>query len=203
MKIISMTFGLLLAAVTGTATTHTDVEVSEVRKLDVFSSIEITSVAAIYFTQGDSYSLKIEGNEEYVKTTTTDVKNGRLYIGFKNEKGTKNRNKEVRIYLTAPVLEEVLFTGVGSFNNTTPLNLKDIKFQISGVADVNVKDLICETLTVRLRGVGQAKIHVDCKHLSAAMNGVGEVSLSGTAETADISKGGVGSVNTRKLKIGR
>ena len=37
-----------------------DAKVSEVRKVDAFSSIEITSVGTIHFTQSDTYSFRIE-----------------------------------------------------------------------------------------------------------------------------------------------
>ena len=55
-----------------------DAKVSEVRKVDAFSSIEITSVGTIHFTQSDTYSFRIEGREKYVKNTQTTVKDGRL-----------------------------------------------------------------------------------------------------------------------------
>ena len=40
-----------------------DAKESEVRKVDAFSSIEITSVGTIHFTQSDTYSFRIEGRE--------------------------------------------------------------------------------------------------------------------------------------------
>ena len=39
--------------------------------MDAFSSIEITSVGTIHFTQSDTYSFRIEGREKYVKNTQT------------------------------------------------------------------------------------------------------------------------------------
>ena len=51
-----------------------DNKVSEVRKVEAFSSIRITSVGTVYFTQSDSYSLQIEGREKYVKNTESTVK---------------------------------------------------------------------------------------------------------------------------------
>ena len=53
-----------------------DAKESEVRKVDAFSSIEITSVGTIHFTQSDTYSFRIEGREKYVKNTETTVKDG-------------------------------------------------------------------------------------------------------------------------------
>lgn len=205
MKALFITLSCIFAAITGTlyaADNEKNENVSEVRKVEAFSSIEVTSVATIYFTQSNTYSFKIEGLEKYVKTTTSVVKDGCLVIGFKNN-NERNRNKGVTIYLSAPDLKEVEFTGVGSFNCDKPLKLDDVKFQVEGVGKVNVKDLKCRSLKVGLEGVGKADIHVNCDYLSAHLDGVGHVTLSGTAGKADISKDGVGGVNTRNLKVGR
>lgn len=204
MKTLFITLSLVFAAVAGTVYGANESEslVSEVRKVEAFSSIEVTSVATIYFTQADTYSLKIEGKKEYVKTTSTTVKDGCLVIGFKDNSQNNQRDKGVYIYLTAPDLKDVEFTGVGSFNCNTPLKLNDVKFCVEGVGKLNVKDLTCRELTVKLEGVGKANVHVDCDRLEAGMEGIGSVTLTGTAGTANISKGGIGSVNTRGLKIG-
>lgn len=179
-------------------------KVSEIRKVGAFSSIEVTSVATVYFTQSDTYSLKIEGKEKYVKGTTSKVENGHLEIDFK-EKGKqfRNRKTDVKIYLSAPNLKEVSFTGVGSFNCESPLNLDDVEFEVEGVGKLYVKDLTCKKLKVNLEGVGEADVHVNCDYLSATLDGIGQVTLSGRAGKANISKSGIGSVNTRHLKVGR
>ena len=204
MKALFITLSLLFAAVAGTvyAANEKDPQVSEIRKVEAFSSVEVTSVATVYFTQSNNYSLKIEGREEYVTTTTTEVKNDRLIIGFKNKK-MRNQNDGVTIRLSAPDLEMVEFIGVGEFNCEEPLKLDKLEFEVKGVGDVHVKDLTCRDLRVALRGVGSADIHVVCDYLSAKVGGVGEITLSGTAGHADISKGGIGGVNTGNLKIGR
>ena len=182
-----------------------DTKVSEVRKVDAFSSIEITSVGTIYFTQSDTYSFKIEGKEKHVKNTETTVKDGCLLIGFKDRKNKSMRNQKdgVTIWISAPDLKKVEFTGVGEFNCEKPLKLDEVSFEVKGVGEVNVSDLTCDELKVTLRGVGSADIHVVCDYLTARMSGVGDVTLSGTAGHADISKGGIGGVNTCNLKVGR
>lgn len=205
MRALFITLSLVFTAIAGTvyAANEKDPKVSEVRKVEAFSSIKVTSVATVYFTQSDTYSLKIEGPEEYVTTTTTEVKGDRLTIGFKNKKnGDNSRNKGVNIWLTAPDLKAVSFTGVGSFNCEEPLKLNDVKFDINGVGQAKVKDLTCNTLKVSMSGVGKADVHVNCDYLHASMSGVGSLTLSGQAKQADISKGGIGSVSTRNLKIG-
>lgn len=205
MRALFITLSLIFAALAGTvyAANEKDVRVSEVRKVEAFSSVKVTSVATVYFTQGDTYSLKMEGREDYVKTTTTEVKGDRLVVGFKDRNGDNSRNKGVTIWLTAPDLKKVEFTGVGSFNCDETLKLDDVEFEIEGVGKVNVKDLTCHSLKVSMEGVGKADIHVNCDRLDASMGGVGSVTLSGTAGQVNISKDGIGGVNTRNLKVGK
>ena len=178
-NIVGIIIALILTFVGMLSVYAQDTKVSEVRKVDAFSSIEITSVGTIYFTQSDTYSFKIEGKEKHVKNTETTVKDGCLLIGFKDRKNKSMRNQKdgVTIWISAPDLKKVEFTGVGEFN--------------------------CDELKVALRGVGSADIHVVCDYLTARMSGVGDVTLSGTAGHADISKGGIGGVNTCNLKVGR
>lgn len=203
-NIIGVIVALMLAFAGAVGAWAQNGKVTDVRKVDAFSSIEITSVATIYFTQSDTYSLKIEGKEKYVKVTTTVVKNNCLVIGFKEgDKQNRNIKDGVTIFLSAPDLKSLEFSGVGNFNCNEPLKLDNVKFQIEGVGNLNVKDLICHNLKVGLEGVGKADIHVNCDYLSADIDGVGSVTLSGTAGKADISKGGIGSVNTHNLKVGR
>lgn len=204
-NIVGVIIALVLAFVGMLNVCAQDVKVSEVRKVDAFSSMEITSVGTIYFTQSDTYSFKIEGKEKYVKNTETTVKDGRLLIGFKDKKNKRMRNQKdgVVIWISAPDLKKVEFTGVGEFKCEKPLKLDEVSFEVKGVGEVHVSDLTCNELKVALRGVGSADIHVACDYLSAKMSGVGDVTLSGTAGHADISKGGIGVVNTDNLKIGR
>lgn len=204
MKNFIFFFSLMFALMSGTAyATDGDTKVSEVRKVEAFSSIDITSVGTIYFTQSDTYSLKIEGQEKYVKNTETTVKGDCLTIGFKDRENKNMRNQKngVTIHLTAPDLKKVDFTGVGSFKCETPLKVDEVKFDVSGVGEVNISDLTCHKLKVALQGVGNADIHVTCDYLSASLDGVGKVTLSGSTGKADISKSGIGSVNTKRLEI--
>jgi len=212
MKTLTITLGLLFALAVSTvfaAVNGKDVKVSEIRKVENFSSIDITAVATVYFKQSNRCSFKIEGREKWVKETKTHVKDGKLFI--EREKNNENssfsfgnrKDEGVTIYLTAPDLSELEFSGVGSFNCRSLLKLNDVRLNVEGVGKVSVADLICKTLQVDLQGVGKAIIHVDCNHLDARVEGIGHIDLSGSAGSANISKGGIGSVNTSNLRIGQ
>lgn len=141
----------------------------------------------------------IEGPQRYVSETTTKVEKETLVIGYKEN---NSNSKNVKLYIAAPDLKSVKLQGVGSFNCRTALRLDQLKITLSGVGGAEISDLVCETLKVRLDGVGSVNIRVDCDELTARADGVGSMTLKGKARKADISKGGVGGVNTRGLKVG-
>lgn len=200
-NIIGIIVALVLAFAGAAGALAQNEQVSEVRKVDDFSSIRITSVANVIFTQGDDCSLRLEGKEKWVKLTTTEVKNGYLVISFKKgEKSVKNINS-LKLYVTAPTLEAVELTGVGSLECKEPLKLDDFTLRINGVGSAEVADLTCHRFTVSLSGVGDAEVNVDCDYLKARMGGVGSLELRGSAGEADVSRSGIGSLNTKRLKI--
>ena len=179
-----------------------DVRVSQTRKVDVFHAIDITAVGEIIFTQADKYSLRIEGKEKNVNRTTTSVSdNGTLHIGFKGRSGRGNNG--VTIYLSAPSLDGIEFSGVGSFRCEGVLKLDgDLNIDIDGVGEVVIDDLACRNLDIDLDGVGDAELTVNCDHVDASMHGVGSVTLRGNARSANLSRGGIGDLDTKGLNIG-
>lgn len=205
-KIASIFVGLVMVFLCATcisAKGSSEDKVSETRSVSAFHSIEVESVAEVYFTQSDTYSLRVEGEKKWVNQTKCTVKDGVLLITWaeKGKKTTKNVNG-LSIYISAPDLQKVIFEGVGSFNCKSSLSLKDVKFDIQGVGSLNVADLHARNVKITLEGVGNGELTVDCDRLDASVEGVGSLTLSGKARSAHISKDGIGSVSTRRLKVG-
>ena len=205
-KIASIFVGLVMVFLCATcisAKGSSDDKVSETRSVSAFHSIEVESVAEVYFTQSDTYSLRVEGEKKWVNQTKCTVKDGVLLITWaeKGKKTTKNVNG-LSIYISAPDLQKVIFEGVGSFNCKSRLSLKDVKFDIQGVGSLNVADLHARNVKITLEGVGNGELTVDCDRLDASVEGVGSLTLSGKARSAHISKDGIGSVSTRRLIVG-
>ena len=158
-NIVGIIIALILTFVGMLSVYAQDTKVSEVRKVDAFSSIEITSVGTIYFTQSDTYSFKIEGKEKHVKNTETTVKDGCLLIGFKDRKNKSMRNQKdgVTIWISAPDLKKVEFTGVGEFNCEKPLKLDEVSFRLFGKYTA-----VCAGIQPDAESSGSG-----CKHIAA------------------------------------
>lgn len=205
-KIVRILAGLVMGLICincASAKGGNEEKVSESRNVSAFHSIEVESVASVYFTQSNTYSLRVEGEKKWVNQTKCTVKDGVLLITWaeKGKKTTKNVNG-LSIYVSAPDLQKVAFEGVGSFNCKSRLNLKDVKFDVQGVGSLKVADLHARNVKIALEGVGSGEFTVNCDRLDASVEGVGSLTLSGKARSAHISKDGIGSVSTRRLKVG-
>ena len=194
---------LAFFCVTAVCAKDGNARVTQTRKVEAFHALDITAVGNIIFTQADNYSLRIEGKEKNVNHTTTSVSdNGTLHIGFKGKSGRGNNNG-VTIHLSAPSLDGIEFSGVGSFRCEGDLKLDgDLNIDIDGVGEVVIDDLACRNLDLDLDGVGDAELTVNCDHVDASMHGVGSVTLRGNARSANLSRGGIGDLDTKGLNIG-
>lgn len=204
-KIASIFVGLVIVFLCATcisAKGSSEDKVSETRRVSAFHSIELESVASVYFTQSNTYSLRVEGEKKWVNQTKCTVKDGVLLITWAEKGKTTKDVNGLSIYISAPDLQEVTFEGVGSFNCKSRLNLKDVKFDVEGVGSLKVADLHARNVEIALEGVGNGELTLDCDRLDASVEGVGSLTLSGKARSAHISKDGIGSVSTRRLKVG-
>ncbi|MCD8029965.1 MAG: DUF2807 domain-containing protein [Bacteroides sp.] len=175
--------------------------VSVTRQVAPFTEIELTCVGNIRFTQSDTYSLRLEGTEDYVKAVTTEVKGSTLQIGCKEKKKFNNGKIQMTVHLSAPSLEAVNIKGVGDFTNEGVLQCDKLTLRLQGVGNFNVNKLRAEEVSLDLTGVGNMKVDLECDNLYARMSGVGQMELSGRTRVADIRRTGVGSLNRNNLKV--
>lgn len=195
-------FGAFAMMTSNVLSAKTLEKVSETRNLSGFSNIEMSSVGAVYFTQGDSYSFRIEGDKKFVENTATKVKDGCLKITSLEKITTRGTNNGVKIYITAPDLDYLVLSGVGSFVCDDKLELDNIEFELKGVGSLEISDLRCQSVDVSLKGVGSAELNVDCDTINGEVKGVGSLEVSGKAGKANFKKSGIGSIDRDDLKIG-
>ncbi|MCD8079611.1 MAG: DUF2807 domain-containing protein, partial [Bacteroides sp.] len=175
--------------------------VSVTRQVAPFTEIELTCVGNILFTQSDTYSLRLEGTEDYVKSVTTEVKGTTLQIECKEKKKFNNGKIQMTVYLSAPSLEAVNIKGVGDFTNEGSLQCDELILRLQGVGNFSVNKLKADKVSLELTGVGNMEVDLECDNLYARMSGVGQMELSGRARVADIRRTGVGSLNRKNLKV--
>ncbi len=170
-------------------------------KVSQFHNLDLTTVGNVYFTQDKKCSVMIEGKKENVDLCNIHVENNTLCIEPKDE--VNANNNKVSIYITAPLLKELEFCGVGKLYCNEALKLDDFKCTLQGVGKMYIRNLTCKKLEAEIEGIGKAEIHVKCKELKAEVDGIGSLTLSGTTDKAEIERGGIGIIDTDDLKVGK
>ena len=73
----------------------------EKRNVSQFDKISAGRAIQVYFTQSNSYSLKIEGDVDKIKKVTTQVENKVLKISLEKNYNPKGK-LDIKVYVSAP-----------------------------------------------------------------------------------------------------
>ncbi len=170
-------FGLLLLV---TSLFTSNLLAQETRDLDPFTGIGIAISADVYYTPGNSYEIKIEGNSQDVKDLITTVENGMLKMKY--EDWRVNRSK-LTIHITSKELDAVSLSGSGNFMSEKPIASEEMSLAISGSGNVNFSMLKAEEMDLKISGSGNIVIE------------------KGTAEEADLKISGSGNFNAEAFEV--
>lgn len=169
-----------------------DIEKSVNYDVEAFSAIDMIGVGEIIYKQGDTFSVKAEGDSIHLDNVTVKVKDGELVIGQK--KDLKN-NEGINFYITAPMLKKVTCAGVGTLKMLEAVSFdNDFCLYQEGVGSVKIEDLTCKDFDFHQEGVGAADIKVNCKNAKTVREGVGAATLVIEADTLVLSSEGVGAI---------
>jgi len=176
---------------------------SEVQ-VENFNRIKLKSVADVYFTQGDTYSVKVTGDQEAFDQSSIRVEKGTLIIDVKDpkQKRVDFNGKQLNVIVTAKDIQSVRFNGVGSFHCDNQISVNhNVDFKMRGVGSAEINDLKCNDINYKNTGVGGAKLTVNCGVIKYKNSGVGSSTIYGKAKDIKTKIHGVGHVNYSNLKF--
>ena len=176
---------------------------SEVQ-VENFNRIKLKSVADVYFTQGDTYSVKVTGDQEAFDQSLIRVEKGTLIIDVKDpkQKRVDFNGKQLNVIVTAKDIQSVRFNGVGSFHCDNQISVNhNVDFKMRGVGSAEINDLKCNDINYKNTGVGGAKLTVNCGVIKYKNSGVGSSTIYGKAKDIKTKIHGVGHVNYSNLKF--
>jgi hypothetical protein len=159
-----------------------DERVTEVRQLPGFEKIEISGSPTVYYTQGDSISVTVEGPEKGVERIMTEVDNGMLRIRNRGKMGVINfvtdEDGGTTVRVCSPDLVGVTLNGSGDFVSQQRIDTDQMDIVLRGSGDITLKDLICDRCEVQLIGSGDIDLdRVETREVSAVLVGSGDIDL--------------------------
>lgn len=189
-------------------------------KLTDFTILDVSNVIKVVYTQGEPYSVKLTGQSDLINLVEVKAEGGKLSIKAKNSKKLRNVKKKDMpdgqhhfvLHLTAPCLENILLSGVCSFeakrispdylfvriSGASKLNIDAVEVpsfhtEIDGASEVKVKDIACRELKVDIRGASKIYLNsIAATKCISFVNGASKLSFDKLTknEEANFSFGG-------------
>jgi hypothetical protein len=184
MKIFSLFLTLTLSLALFSQKVFSDPNV-EKRSVSGFHGVSVSGNIELFLTQGEEESVAVSAaNTKWRDKIITEVKNGVLYIYWKNKEDQKGiyvdlGNKKLRAYVAVKDIDYLSASGSGGVHIEGKLNADQLK--------------------IKLSGSGSIKGDISVKDLTVGLSGSGHTNLSGTAERSSFSISGSGSISSYDL----
>lgn len=163
--------------------------VTEDRLIKGFEEVEVVGSPNVYYTQADSFSVRVKGPDNFVDNILTEKNGKTLTVRNKGKWGVVNISfsdeDELAVYVTSPDLVAVRVNGSGEFISTDLIDTDNMNITLRGSGDINIDKLLCDRCDVELIGSGDIDLpEVEAKETSAVLVGSGDIKM-GLSKVAD------------------
>jgi hypothetical protein len=151
-------------------------KITKTLDVDNFDGVGLSINADLYLTQGDSYSFRIEAQENIIENIETDIDGGYLKIKFDKNVG---RHAGITIWITMPTLTKAYLSGSGLIKSERPFKgLGNLEVGISGSGDIDLAFDAADVNT-RISGSGDIRLNGSARNMEIRISGSGEVAAGG------------------------
>jgi len=156
--------------------------VSQSRGLAGFDRVEINGSPTVFYTQTDSFSVRVKGPKDVVDNIVTAVDGNTLSIRNKGKIGVFNvtlgGENNLSVYVTSPDLIGVSLNGSGDFISENHVDTDVLDIRLKGSGDIRFSDVLCDRCDVELIGSGDLDVkHLDTRETSAVLVGSGDIEI--------------------------
>ena len=174
-KIIGLISGIIIISVLVGTSCKTENLVKGQRYENEFSKIRLEIPADLYLKQGINFKINIEADDEVLKKIKTEVNSGTLTIK-RDIKNLVYPFNKVIIYIEIPEVSGLIVSGSGSIFAETPVNTKDIEFDVNGSGEITINNLNASIIRANISGSGEISLKGDSvvEKLNLKINGSGD-----------------------------
>jgi len=155
--------------------------VEETRDISGFTGVHISSGIDVYLSQGNSFEVRVEADENLQEVILTEMNGSMLVV--KTERVSIRRAKSKKVHVTLPELKELKISSAGDCNGQTPFNCEDLRLSISSAGDLTLE--------------------VDAERIDLEISSSGDASISGSADVFNVDLSSAGDLNAFDLIAAR
>lgn len=186
----------------------------QLRTVSSFKTIEARGPVSLVVEAGKKFSMRVEGEPDFIERVTSEVVNGELRLDFKEGKNIRI-TENARVIVTMPELTGFRGEGAGQMIlrqiHTDRLDIRyrgagrlevqgqvrQLSLHAEGVGEIDSKKLQAQIADVHFRGIGAVAVHAS-ERLDASVQGMGTLTYYGNPRTVNKSVSGIGSVIAAK-----
>lgn len=149
-----------------------------------FTSLQAGGIFQLRISQGNTESVKLEGDENLLSLIEVKNEGSKLIINtdkLKNKNVNIKSKKSMQVHVTYKKINQMELNMIGNVQSGTSLTF--------------------DNLDVKNSGVGNLDLTLTAKAINLTNKGVGNVTLNGTAQDATISNTGVGSLQAGNFAV--
>ena len=144
-----------------------------------FTRIESNGSFDVYYTQGDTLSIRLEGDTASTRHTIVTGDGKTLTISAANDGDLTTKLKyQMKVYVTSPALTEVSIKGSGNFIAERGISAEKLSMHIAGSGDIKVKGVKADDFSIDIAGSGDIAINGSVKECEKSVAGSGSVKVT-------------------------
>lgn len=168
--------------------------ITQTREVSGFDSVQVEFPALVFLSQGETESVQVEAEDNFLPGLKTEVRGGVLEIFYRVADGDRvNPTEPVTITIVVKDLSDVDFSSAGEIT-LEGIQSDTLDLSLSGAGNVKIIDVTVGELSVVLSGAGNVTASGSAADLNVEINGFGSFDGSELqADTADVNLSGAGS----------
>jgi hypothetical protein len=170
-------------------------QTKETRDVDDFTAVAFGVAGELILVQGSTFSVVLEGDEDFLEEIETTVRGNRLII--RHDSWFSFGNKKVTAYVTMPEVEGLSVSGSGKMIAEGSIRAEDLDMNVSGSGRIELMDLNAESIECSISGSGTIELKGKAEDGELSISGSGDYyGQSFPLSTLDVSISGSGTCRT-------
>lgn len=175
--------------------------VTEIRNINGFTGVKTATAIDIFLTQGASFNVKVEADDNIMEYIVTRVKNGVLEVYL--DRVNLTYHKKMAVHVTMNEIDYLAASSAGDIICVTPIKADYLKIKTSSAGDVKI-DVKANSLDLSTSSSGDITISGSADYLEASTSSAGDIKgYDLVVREADLSASSAGDIKitvTERLK---